>query len=145
MRSGFLGCVSLPVEHGPHGQEPPRSDPMGGAGGARASPWGPGLGMTAEARGRRLLPGGRTAVEEEVAGEQLGATGRKEAGKLGSSPRARPRPVPRSRVRRGDVPAAVRRQGRRCRASVARHALRALRAVRVGRGGKRELRRHGAR
>lgn len=103
------------------------------------------MGMAAEAPGAEAPVPWQDSSKEEVAGQQLGATGRKAAGETGVYPRARPRPVPQSRVRRGDVPAAVRRQWRRCRASVARHALRALRAVRVGRGGKRELRRHGER
>lgn len=81
MQSGFLGCVAPRTRASRW--EPPRSDPTAaGAGGARAAHGVP-AGMTAEARGRRLLPGGRTAVEGEVAGEQLGATGRKEAGETG--------------------------------------------------------------
>lgn len=48
------------------------------------------MGMTAEARGRRLLPGGRTAVERKWPESNSALPEERKPGKLGSWPAARP-------------------------------------------------------
>lgn len=59
------------------------------------------MGMTAEARGRRLLPGGRTAVERKWPESNSALPEERKPGKLGSSPAPGPAPC------RGHVSGAV--------------------------------------
>lgn len=59
------------------------------------------MGMTAEARGRRLLPGGKTAVERKWPDSNSALPEERKPGKLGSSPEPGPAPC------RGHVSGAV--------------------------------------
>lgn len=59
------------------------------------------MGMTAEARGRRLLPRGKTAVERKWPDSNSGLPEERQPGKLGSSPAPGPAPC------RGHVSGAV--------------------------------------
>ncbi|XP_055265016.1 WD repeat-containing protein 90 isoform X3 [Moschus berezovskii] len=98
VRSAFLGCVSLPSRTRASGSGTSLIRPhSGGAAGARASPRDPDLGMAAEARGRKLLPRGKTAVERKWPDNNPGLPEERRPEKLGSGPAPR----------RGHVPGAV--------------------------------------